>query len=69
MLNLLKDGMRLRLRGTVQFDTFDKELVLMIQDMVEIPKPTRKDTAEVKRVELHLHSQMLRSTVSHPSKI
>ncbi|PWK12673.1 PolC-type DNA polymerase III [Tumebacillus permanentifrigoris] len=58
VLNLLKDGMQLKVRGTVQFDTFAKELVLMIQDLVEVPKPSRKDTAEVKRVELHLHTPM-----------
>ncbi|MBL0388951.1 PolC-type DNA polymerase III [Tumebacillus sp. ITR2] len=58
VLKLLKDGMHLKVRGTVQFDTFAKELVLMIQDMVEVPKPSRKDTAEVKRVELHLHTPM-----------
>jgi DNA polymerase III subunit alpha, Gram-positive type len=58
VLRLLKDGMQLRVRGTVQFDTFAKELVLMIQDLIEVPKPSRKDTAEMKRVELHLHTQM-----------
>jgi DNA polymerase-3 subunit alpha (Gram-positive type) len=58
VLNLLKDGMQLKVRGTVQFDTFAKELVLMIQDLVEVPKPSRKDTAEQKRVELHLHTPM-----------
>ncbi|ASS75607.1 PolC-type DNA polymerase III [Tumebacillus algifaecis] len=58
VLKLLKDGMYLKVRGTVQFDTFAKELVLMIQDLVEQPKPTRKDTREKKRVELHLHTPM-----------
>ncbi|UOF91125.1 PolC-type DNA polymerase III [Fodinisporobacter ferrooxydans] len=58
MLKLLKDGMYLRVRGTVQFDTFAKELVLMIQHMHEVPKPARKDLAEKKRVELHLHTPM-----------
>lgn len=58
VLKLLKDGMHLRVRGTVQFDTFAKELVLMIQDLVEVPKPSRKDNAPQKRVELHLHTPM-----------
>ncbi|KEO82970.1 PolC-type DNA polymerase III [Tumebacillus flagellatus] len=58
VLKLLKDGMFMKVRGTVQFDTFAKELVLMIQDMVETPKPSRKDTSEEKRVELHLHTPM-----------
>lgn len=58
VLRLLKDGMHLRVRGTVQFDTFAKELVLMIQDLVEIPGQIRTDTADEKRVELQLHSNM-----------
>jgi DNA polymerase III subunit alpha, Gram-positive type len=58
VLKQLTDGMYLRVRGTVQFDTFAKELVLMIQDLQEVPKPTRQDTAERKRVELHLHTPM-----------
>ncbi|HEU4965106.1 MAG TPA: PolC-type DNA polymerase III [Bacilli bacterium] len=58
MLNLLKDGLYLKVRGTVQFDTFAKELVLMIQDMIEVPKPTRQDRSEKKRIELHAHSLM-----------
>jgi DNA polymerase-3 subunit alpha (Gram-positive type) len=58
VLKLLKDGMYLKVRGTVQFDTFAKELVLMVQDLSEQPKPSRKDTHEKKRVELHLHTPM-----------
>ncbi|MFD2171314.1 PolC-type DNA polymerase III [Tumebacillus lipolyticus] len=58
VLKLLKDGMYLKVRGTVQFDTFAKELVLMIQDLAEQPIPTRRDTREKKRVELHLHTPM-----------
>ena len=58
VLKLLKDGLQLRVRGTVQFDTFAKELVLMIQDMHEVPKPMRRDTTEQKRVELHAHTPM-----------
>ncbi|WAH37150.1 PolC-type DNA polymerase III [Alicyclobacillus dauci] len=54
----LTNGVYLRVQGQVQFDTFIKELVLLIQDMRPADAPLRKDTAEHKRVELHLHSQM-----------
>jgi len=58
VLKLLKDGMALRVRGSVQFDTFAKEIVLMVQDLHEVPRKIRHDTAEKKRVELHAHSPM-----------
>nr|WP_281168953.1 PolC-type DNA polymerase III [Effusibacillus pohliae] len=57
-LKLLADGKWVQVRGSVQFDTFAKELVLIVQDLFEIEPPARKDTAAEKRVELHLHTQM-----------
>lgn len=57
-LKLLADGKWVQVRGSVQFDTFAKELVLIAQDLFEMDPPARKDTAEEKRVELHLHTQM-----------
>lgn len=54
----LVDGIHLRLQGQVQYDTFLKELVLMIQDMRPAEGLIRQDTATKKRVELHLHTQM-----------
>lgn len=53
-----KKGMWLRARGSIQTDTFVRDLVMMSNDMVEINPSVRKDTAEVKRAELHLHSPM-----------
>ncbi|MBT2581942.1 PolC-type DNA polymerase III [Planococcus sp. ISL-109] len=53
-----KKGMWLKARGSIQTDTFVRDLVMMAQDMVEINPAVRKDTAEVKRAELHLHSKM-----------
>ncbi|BCJ85301.1 PolC-type DNA polymerase III [Effusibacillus dendaii] len=58
MLKQLSEGKWLQVRGSVQFDTFAKELVLIAQDLFEVDPPKRTDTAEVKRVELHLHTQM-----------
>lgn len=54
----LKKGMWLRARGSIQMDTFVRDLVMMAQDMAEIKPDFRKDTAEQKRVELHLHTPM-----------
>ncbi len=48
--------------GTAQMDTFSNELTVMANTIVEIEqglkKETRQDNAEVKRVELHMHTQM-----------
>lgn len=57
-LSGLADGVFLRLQGTVQYDTFLKELVLLIQEMRPAEAPIRLDTASEKRVELHLHTPM-----------
>ena len=57
---LIKEGMWMRARGRVQEDTFDKDIVMMVQSLQEIKKEPRKDTApdECKRIELHAHSTM-----------
>lgn len=57
-LQKLHNGMWLRLQGAVQFDTFLKELVLMVADLQQIDPPMRLDRAPQKRVELHLHTPM-----------
>jgi DNA polymerase-3 subunit alpha (Gram-positive type) len=56
----LKKGMWVRVRGSVQNDTFVRELVVIANDINEIHKEPRKDTAPEgeKRVELHLHTPM-----------
>ncbi len=46
------------LRGTLQTDRYTQELTLMPYDVREIETPCREDTAEEKRVELHLHTKM-----------
>ncbi|MFD1030972.1 PolC-type DNA polymerase III [Metaplanococcus flavidus] len=59
--NLMKNiqkGMWLKARGSIQTDTFVRDLVMMAQDMVEIKPQLRQDTAIEKRVELHLHTPM-----------
>lgn len=58
--SLVQDGDWLKVRGNVQYDTFSRELVLMINDFHEVDsnQHERMDTAEEKRVELHLHTSM-----------
>jgi len=51
-------GKWVNLRGNIQYDKFSKEIFLAAHDIVEVPYESKKDEAEVKRVELHLHTQM-----------
>ena len=52
--------MWVKVRGTVQNDTFVRDLVMIANDINEITGPARKDKApeDEKRVELHLHTPM-----------
>ena len=54
----LKEGMPVKVRGSIRFDTFQNDYVLFTDSMVKMEKPVREDHAEVKRVELHAHTQM-----------
>jgi len=56
--DLVKEKAYVKVRGEVQYDSYARESVIMARDIVETEKPFKKDTAEVKRVELHLHTQM-----------
>ncbi|WP_312115333.1 PolC-type DNA polymerase III [Brevibacillus reuszeri] len=59
MLEALKDGMWVKARGSVQHDTFIRELVMNANDLNQIEQQiVRKDTAVEKRVELHCHTPM-----------
>ncbi len=56
----VKKGMWLKVRGSIQNDTFVRDLVMMGNDLNEIKPVERKDKApeDEKRVELHLHTPM-----------
>ena len=56
----VKKGMWVRVRGSIQNDTFVRDLVMIGNDINEINPAGRKDTApeDEKRVELHLHTPM-----------
>ena len=60
LFGLVKKGMWVKVRGSIQNDTFVRDLVMMGNDINEIKAPSRKDTApdDQKRVELHLHTPM-----------
>lgn len=61
VMSRLKEAPGIKIGGTAQFDPFAKELGVIANTIVEttgMKKITRKDNAEVKRVELHMHTQM-----------
>ncbi|RSK27066.1 PolC-type DNA polymerase III [Bacillus sp. HMF5848] len=60
LLQSIKKGMWVKVRGRVEFDTFLRDLVIMASDINEIIPPVRNDQAPEgdKRVELHLHTPM-----------
>lgn len=54
----IKEDLHLKIRGEIQYDKFQKEIILFAADLVETAKAVKIDEAEEKRVELHLHTQM-----------
>ena len=54
----IKDGMCVRIRGECLYDNYARDLSISIRDLVETEKEERMDTAEEKRVELHMHTNM-----------
>ncbi|BCB03391.1 PolC-type DNA polymerase III [Bacillus sp. KH172YL63] len=60
VMNNMKKGMWVRCRGSIQNDTFVRDLVMIANDVNEIKPVLRLDTApeDEKRVELHMHTPM-----------
>ncbi|MGY3713885.1 PolC-type DNA polymerase III [Sutcliffiella cohnii] len=60
LLQAINKGMWLKIRGSIQNDTFVRDLVMMASDINQIQGKERKDNApaDEKRVELHLHTPM-----------
>ena len=54
----IKVGMNVKLRGECMYDNFARELSISVRDMVPMERVEREDTAEEKRVELHMHTNM-----------
>lgn len=47
-----------KVQGDVVFDNYSKSIVVMLKSLNKLEKEERKDNAEEKRIELHLHTQM-----------
>ena len=58
MLDTLCKGMSLLVRGDVEFDKYDHEIVIRPKGIAEVQQVRVVDGAERKRVELHLHTNM-----------
>ena len=56
----IKKGSWIKIEGYVQYDKYSRELVLIVENINNIQNQSikRKDEAEEKRVELHLHTKM-----------
>ncbi|MEG2348688.1 MAG: PolC-type DNA polymerase III [Clostridia bacterium] len=55
----LVEGDYISLQGRAQFDNYSNELSIMVNNINKAQKPElKKDNADKKRVELHLHTQM-----------
>ena len=58
VFKVLSAGDWVIIEGRVEYDEFTRDMVLNIRNLTAINKKHKKDTAEEKRVELHLHSSM-----------
>ncbi|MGN1021083.1 MAG: exonuclease domain-containing protein, partial [Aristaeellaceae bacterium] len=54
----IKMGMNVKVRGECMYDNFARELSISVRDMVPMERIEREDTAEEKRIELHMHTNM-----------
>ena len=57
-LDTIKKGMALLVRGEVNYDKYDHEIVIRPRGISSVEKMKVIDDAETKRVELHLHTNM-----------
>ncbi|MBR5152039.1 MAG: PolC-type DNA polymerase III [Clostridia bacterium] len=58
-LSAIKEGSRVRLRGDYDNDEYAHKVLFTVKSAELLdPVPVRQDTAEEKRVELHLHTKM-----------
>jgi DNA polymerase III subunit alpha, Gram-positive type len=58
MLDTLAKGMSVLVRGNVEYDKYDHEIVLRPKSIATVKQVQVTDDAQDKRVELHLHSNM-----------
>lgn len=66
----LKGLKNISVRGRAKYDTFSREVVIMMNDVMRAASHERRDEAENKRVELHCHTSMSAlDAISNPSAI
>ena len=61
IMKRIQSAKGIKISGTAQMDTFSNELTVMASTIIEtegLKKEIRQDNSEVKRVELHMHTQM-----------
>ena len=61
IIKRLKSAPAVKIAGKAQMDTFSNELTIMANTIIaseKLKKEIREDNAEVKRVELHMHTKM-----------
>ena len=61
IMKRLKNAKGIKIEGNAQMDSFSNELTVMANTIIEgngVKKEIRQDNAEVKRVELHMHTKM-----------
>lgn len=57
-LQRLKNGIRVIIKGEVEYDKFLRDILIKPLDITQIEKSEKKDKADQKRVELHCHTNM-----------
>lgn len=57
-LDTVKKGSTLIINGRIDFDNFAKDISIMADSIITAKRVMKKDTAPVKRVELHMHTAM-----------
>lgn len=58
IVDQVKKGQRLQIQGRLNISRFDNDLVLEPEQIWQVEQLKKLDTAEKKRVELHLHTRM-----------
>jgi DNA polymerase-3 subunit alpha (Gram-positive type) len=66
ILDDLKKDNYYKFSGNVQYDQFAKEYILMVKDYLQTELEDKKDLSQVKRVELHLHTNMSKTDAMTP---
>ena len=67
-LGSLRDGQCVALQGEYKFDDFDHEFAIRPQCIANMQETQRADHSEVKRVELHMHTNMSAMDAMTPTK-